>query len=115
MVQYLSDVKDASQERSKLLLEISSSTGILFTLKDLAALDAKWLNTVKALGTPNGPLEAFQRALETLAAKLKPAIGLKKVGKSLAWSFQKAEVKDALATIERQKTVFILALQNDYM
>jgi hypothetical protein len=115
VIKYLNDVKDASKERNRILLEISSITGILFSLKDLAALDVKWLNTVKALAVPNGPLEMFQTALETLVKKLEPAVGVKGIQKTLAWSFERREVKNALAIIERQKTVFILALQNDQM
>lgn len=114
-MKYLNDVKDASKERNKLLVEISSINGILHSLKDLAALDEKWLKTVKALDVPNGPLDRFRMALRTLAVKLEPVVGLKKVQKALLWSFDKGEVKEAIAVIERQKSVFILALQNDQM
>lgn len=64
---------------------------------------------------PNGPLEQFKAALETLAAKLAPADGLKKLRKSLMWPFQEKEIKDILSTIERQKALFGLARQNDHL
>jgi hypothetical protein len=118
VVNYLSDVQDASKDCSKILIEISSVNGFLFSLKDLvvrAELGETWLDTARSLGVPNGPLAQFKLALERLATHLKPVVGLKKAGKALVWPFKKGEVMDILSTIERQKTLFILALQNDHM
>lgn len=36
-----------------------------------------------------------------------------KIGRILAWPFKKQEAKDLLDSIERQKSLFVLALQND--
>jgi hypothetical protein len=44
-----------------------------------------------------------------------PQKGLKKLSKALCWPFEKGEIKDILGTIERQKSLFSLALQNDNM
>ena len=70
---------------------------------------------MKSLNVPTGPLEQFKIALEHLASKLAPVDGLRKVGKALAWPFQKTEIQDILNMIERQKSLFNLALQNDHM
>jgi hypothetical protein len=64
---------------------------------------------------PKGPLEQFKGALEQLASRLEPSKGVKKVGRALTWPFQTEEIKEILSTIERQKSLFDLALQNDHM
>ena len=118
VVKYLNDVKTAAQDHQRILSELSSTSGVLVLLKDLAERSQcgdAWSLTIKSLNVPNGPLEQFKTALEHLALKLAPAIGLKKVGKALAWPFQKAEIQDILNMIERQRSLFNLALQNDHM
>lgn len=45
--------------------------------------------------------------------KMLISFAVKKARKSLSWPFQKVETQRILARIERQKTLFILALQND--
>jgi len=113
VVKYLNDVKDASEDRKKILLEISNAHGLLYTLKDLAERQPS--GNVKSLDVPNGPLAQFKSALERLAVKLAPVTGRKKIEKALGWPFQKEDVADILRTIERQKSLFILALQEDHM
>lgn len=71
--------------------------------------------TIKPLNLPGGPLDKFKIILEQLALKLKPVEGAKKVGRALKWPFQKGEINEILNTLERQKTLFNLALQNDHV
>lgn len=118
VVQYLNSVRGASEDRQKILLEISSVSGLLYRLGDLAEQiegGDSWYKTLKSLAVPQGPLEQFKTVLEILAAKLKPVDGWKKAGSALKWPFQKGEIKDLVSTIERQKTLFGLALQSDHM
>ena len=118
VVQYLNNVKAATEDRQSILKEIAYTSGFLTLFKDLAE-KAKWGEawsvTATSLAAPNGPLEQFRRALERLVTKLQPASGVKKAVKVFVWPFQKEEIKDILDTIERQKTYFTLALQNDHM
>src|ERR1700722_17660266 len=118
VVQYLNDVNDASEERLRIRDEISSASFLLYMLKDRAEQSYSgqaWLSTVRSLSVPKGPLEQFKRALEQLESRLVPLKGLKNIGKALIWPFQREEIKDILSTIERQKSLFDLALQNDHM
>ncbi|KAI9777066.1 MAG: hypothetical protein M1839_009117 [Geoglossum umbratile] len=118
VVEYLGAVKDVSEDRRRILNEVTSISGFLYLLKERAERappGGKWTSTVEALDGPQGPLEQCRRALESLSSKLAPAEGLKKIGKALAWPFRKEEVNDILHTIERQKTLFSLALQNDHI
>ena len=118
VMQYINYVKDASKERLRIRDEISSTSFLLYMLNDhvqQAQSGEPWLSTVRSLNMPKGPLEQFKRALEQLASRLEPSKGLKRVGKALAWPFQTEEIKEILSTIERQKSLFDLALQNDHM
>lgn len=118
VVRYLNDVKDAFDERLRIRDEITSASFLLYMLRDRAeqaSLGEAWLSTVRSLSVPKGPLEQFKRALEQLATRLAPVNELAKIGKALKWPFQREEIKDILSTIERQKSLFDLALQNDHV
>lgn len=63
---YLNNVKDAPKERTRLLVEISTISGLLTTLRDLAVKSEQKgtaLASVKALDVPLGPLAQFKSAL----------------------------------------------------
>jgi hypothetical protein len=118
VIEYLNGVKAASEDRQRLLNEVTSISGFLYFLKDRAEQSQQgnsWSSTLKSLNGPKGPLEQFKIALERLTSKLAPVVGLRKAGKAITWPFQKEEIKELLATIERQKSLFSLALQNDHM
>jgi hypothetical protein len=117
VVKYINDVGDASKDCARILVEISSVYGLLFSLKDLAdRADSQdsGLATLRALAVPEGPLAQLRSDLEQLATRLRPAAGFRRAGKALAWPFTKGEIRDALSNVERQKTLFILALQGDH-
>ncbi|KAI9871132.1 MAG: hypothetical protein M1830_003282, partial [Pleopsidium flavum] len=117
-VQYLNDVKDAPKDRQAILIEISTVSGFLHTLKDLAERmqpGDTHMTAIRSLNVPNGPLEQFKSALERLVSKLKPGHGLRKVATALTWTLDKAEVNSILLKIERLKGIFLLALQNDHI
>ena len=118
VIDYVHKTKSASDDSERLLLEISSINGFLASLKELisrAESQDSWLDTVKSLGTPQGPIAQYDSALKRLEAKLKPVAGWKKAGKVLRWPFEKTEVAEILGSIERQKALFALALANDHI
>ena len=118
VVQYFNVVKAASQDRQRILDELIGVSGALYLLK--ARIEqSQWYSsgtlTVESLDGPTGPLDQCQIALERLAAKLAPGHGIQKLGKKIAWPFQKAEINEILDVIERQKSLFIMALNHDHM
>jgi hypothetical protein len=118
LIEYLNSVKGASEDRQRLLNEITSISGLLYFLKDRAAQSQSgdsWSSTLKSLSRPKGALEQFKFALQRLTLKLAPVVGWWNAGNAVAWPFQKVEVKEILASIERYKSLFSLALQNDHM
>ncbi|KAH0562324.1 hypothetical protein GP486_002978 [Trichoglossum hirsutum] len=115
VIKFLRDVKDAPDDVKRLMVEVSSTKGLLLTLLDLVESGEAGSNTVNSLNAPNGPLKQCRSALDCLAERVLPAVGLDKARKALLWPFQKGEVREILSAIERQKTLFSLALHNDHL
>ena len=112
---YLKDATEATGDRKRLLDEVTSLHFLLFPLVDQmkeAEGDDTWSASLRSLKTPGGPLEQFRVELQRVASKLERVAGVKKFGKAITWPFQKEEVKEILSTIERQKSLFILALES---
>lgn len=67
--------RDASDDRSRLLREVSSLLPLLANLENqvrLAKSTAEpWFDCIKCLAIPNGPIDQLREALEVLAGKLK--------------------------------------------
>ena len=117
VIGFINDVKGYDDDRTRIPAEIASTQGFLYILKDKAerAPCEEFWGTMRSLNLPNGPLEQFKLALERLESKLQPDKGLKKIRKALTWPLQKGEVQDILSTIERQKSIFLLAITNNHM
>ena len=118
IIQCLNTVEGASKDRQRIFSELCNVSSMLYVLKDEASQEQQsdaWSSTLLSLNGPDGPIEQFKTALERLAKKLTPVKGLKKVGQAITWPFQKEEIKEILDVIERQKSIFNLARQNDHM
>jgi hypothetical protein len=78
-----------------------------------------WMSCVMELGGPKGPLEQYKEVLQELERQLAPPKGkeraIRNLGKFLAWPFQRNYIEHYIAVIEREKSLFQLALQNDNM
>ncbi len=118
-ISYLKGIKDGSADRHQLRLETRNTIHLLEILKDHvedAESGEAWCASIRSLNTRDGPLDQLKKALEHLIAKLAPAGGrLVQFKTSMKWPFSKTEVLEFLNTIERQKALFNLALQNDHM
>jgi hypothetical protein len=114
IIKYLQEVKDASDSRESLLEEIKSAVKILETLADLdlksEATLRRWSRTFDLL---QAPLGRFSVSLSRLERRFMPSKGSAKVKDALKWPFQAAEIKQVINSMERQKTLFVLALQRD--
>ena len=118
VIKYLATAKDGSEDRDKIRQELIYTIGFLYILKDQAAqlpLDNNASSTMRALTMTKGPLEQFKTALELPEAKLRLAYGINRAERAIIWPFRKEDVKEILIRIERVKSLFNMALQNDYM
>ena len=116
VVRYLNAVRGAAEERAKLVTEIGSTAGILHILKDLSDRDAdseSQLAATRSLCVSGGPLDNFKAALNEIAAKVSRGKRINNTVMGFIWPFQKGEIKEILARLERQKSLFGLALQGD--
>src|SRR4051794_16510761 len=113
---YLIEVAESSKQSQKALLEISAARGILHQLHDITKdfqSEYEWNIVFKQLLVQNGPLDQLKVTLQKFEVKLKPATGLKKLGKGLIWPFTKSELGELLSAINWQKSLITLALQKD--
>ena len=112
VIKYLSILKDASNDTKALVLELCTVRGLLSTIKDLVTEDSM---LHESLSGHTGLFSQIESSLQSLASKVEPTsttTGHSFVQK-LRWPLRKEEVKDLLSSLERQKTLLSLALQND--
>ena len=114
VIKYLSVLKDASDDIKALVLELCTIRGLLSTIKDLVTEE---FILHESLGGHDGLFSQIESLLQSLASKVEPTSTTTayKLVQKLRWPLRKEEVKDVLSSIERQKTLLGLALQNDQM
>jgi hypothetical protein len=118
VTKYLKDVRGGSEDRIRLRDEMRSTVCLLEMLKDrVDDPDTRDIcfNEVGLLNAPNGPLIQLRKTLELLVEKLVPGSRIQQIAKVLKWPFDKTEINEILGTIERLKSLFSLAMQNDHM
>ena len=118
VTQYLKDVKGGSEERLRLRDELRNAATLLEMLKDRAEdveYQGTWAPSIQSLGSLDGPLDQFRKTLESMVDKLLPAGKLRRAAQALKWPFDKDDIIVTLNAIERQKSLFALALQNDHI
>jgi hypothetical protein len=115
VVQHINAMKDAADERKKLLAEIGATSDLLAIINN-PVRQAQHGDSWESLRKTGGPLEQLEAVLKKLDAKLTPATtSLSKVKKAMTWPFKKGEIDGLIGSIERQKTLLTLAVQNDHM
>jgi len=105
VIGYIGEISNASPDRKLILNDIQHCHYLLYCLKD------------QVEQTQNPPIKdlrwlvAYKEALEAIAEKMKPSTRIQKLKKLASWPFDKSEIKDVLSTIERHKSLFLLALE----
>ena len=114
---YIKSVKGSSSDRQRLLSEINSTVALCQTLQDFVEMNGEkdWVSTLKLLNNDNGPIAQLQGCLDQLESKLALRSEKNDRMKALKWPFDKKETQDVLAVIERQKSLFQIAQQNDHL
>jgi ankyrin repeat protein len=116
VVKYITSAVGATKERKRLRDELRACRNTLQDIKDEAddSEEGKdWTKTVEALEAPGGPLGRLWAALCKIESKLKPKKGIGKALANLAWPFTEKEIKEIYATIEREKSLLALAMENN--
>lgn len=118
IIKYVKNVEQAPKERETLLKELEDTRSLLDILKDRAEnphRDNELTQTMNWLATRDGPLEQFKQALKTLSSKLESGDGFEKARRNLMWPFDQKDIEAVLNRIERQKSLFQLASQNELL
>ena len=118
VVGYLSDLKNATKDQTRCIIEASNILGLLTSLRfrlEEANEDDPWYTAIRALAVENGPLEQYKAALECLVSKTTSQDGVGKVRKALLWKFDKQEVAKILSKVERLKSLTQIALEMDHL
>lgn len=113
LIQGIRDIKGADKERSSIRDEVFYLSGLLFNLDGYVKSNELQKGVMSFLGGERGPLAQLKKDLEYLHSKICPVAGLKKLGKSVSWPFQKNDIEALLRRTERQKSLILLAMGND--
>lgn len=121
LVAFLNNVKNATKEQKQVAIEASNLYGLLIGLRfRVEAAEANntndpWFNQVKLLGLKNGPLDQFKDILETMVTRISSARKRDQIKSALEWWLTKTQVEDALARMERLKTLVQCSLTEDLL
>ncbi|KAK5991138.1 putative serine/threonine-protein kinase fhkC [Cladobotryum mycophilum] len=119
--QYVKDVKNGSTDRLRLRDELRGITCLLEMLRDRiedaddttdTGLTLKPLFFNSLCGS-DGPVNLFKTVLEDIIAKLAPQHKISRLMQPLTWPFDKKDIAEMLASLERLKSHFTLVMQND--
>lgn len=116
IINFIKTAKESTADRQKLLCEIRSTVAVCQSLQDSVEMgdEVEWKATLNLLHGPDRPLEQLQICFADLKTKLAPSSSASKtVVRALKWPFDKGEILDIYATIERQKALLNLALTNN--
>ncbi len=116
VLQCLDDNKDASKDRKSVRLEITSLCSVLLYFDQLLQPRNSPVESdlaITSLDIACGPLDQLKHALDSLAVKLAPTSGLGRLEEMIAWPLEKTKFKKIMDTIERQKSLVVLALQKE--
>ena len=111
------DVKNAPEGAAKIIKDLTGLSQILERLLQMIEQERSTkitrLMSLEGLVKPDGPLEACQKTLERLNAKLQPETGWRAVKQSLKWPLNQDDIKKTLDEIARAKATLSLALTVD--
>ncbi|KAK5050389.1 hypothetical protein LTR84_003670 [Exophiala bonariae] len=113
LVSLIRDLKDASRELKKLQLEIEGLQTILSRVKDLSEKTETPEEQTEKVVCSHAPLQECLAQLTKLMEKFSPVRGVIRPSRAISWKLQQGEIKQAIASIERQKTLLIVGLQVD--
>ena len=123
VVQYICDVKEPPEDSTKIANEIGSTSWLLRVLKDRIkqaedelpddAVERTWLAAFQPLSAAGGSIDMFKDTLDHLAARLVPKEVSHKMGTPLKWELKQEDVTSSIEAISKQRSRFVIALQND--
>lgn len=112
-VGFIQDLKDAKDDRAKIVRGLQGCAGILQMIAVTVQQDAQSLLNLASLVAPNGPLDQYKREVEGLVPKLTTAHGISDIAKKFKFVASKKDIQDTMPTLEHYKTVFVFCMNFD--
>ena len=116
VISLLDAIKDRSKDESRLMVEISSTAGLLTSLNYLVSErrdEAQWPKIFVPLLSANGPIDSLVRELTSLAEKL--SYGRNRSVAPLKWKSKAVSIRSTLIEIERTRNLLTLAMQAEHL
>lgn len=116
-IKYLDRIRQFSPTYKRLLEEVRGVETVLSDLKTLShdsKADPAHKASLQCLQR-DGHLAKFQSTVEGLCSRLESLLQQKNSGRALLWPLKETEIKDILASIERQKILCGLAIAGDHV
>lgn len=111
---YIGGVTKASKDLHNLVSELQSLGIVLLAMKEFADANPE-LKTLELPNRKDGPLPGCRQELQKLQHKITPRKGLRGRLDALKWPLEEKETLRHMTQIERQKSLFSLALTTDHM
>jgi hypothetical protein len=118
VIKYLKDIKDASDDCQRCFADTSNLHGLLITLLShiqQTQTGDPWFTSVEHLARENGVIDELNHVLQKIYAKVQMPDGARGLKKRLLWKFDKREVANMQASMERLKSLISIALQLDHL
>ncbi|KAF2725932.1 hypothetical protein K431DRAFT_238224 [Polychaeton citri CBS 116435] len=120
---YVKGVFGAPQGRKQLTLVLVQLRGILSALVDLVqeVEDADWSRTLQTLMGDNGPIATYKTILEEITNSIcggntdSKTAKLKAAAKRLKWPYDEPKLQEKINSLERLKSHFLIAINNDHL
>lgn len=113
---FIKDVRNASDDRTKIVQELQSSSDVLERIARKVKDDPESVPNLTSSLLPNGLLTQYKEIICSLVPKLTTARGgLKDMAHKCKFVADKKNIRDTLSTLERHRNMFILYLGLDEM
>lgn len=114
LVSLINTIKQGGKQRLRLFTELNSLWMVLKLLEghfdpEEQHLNEHWLGAIKLLDEDDGIFDQISTVFEGLTDRLQPKMGHRKVMQTLRWPYDKSEVEDLTAHLERLKNTLSLA------
>ena len=113
--QFIGKVKGAEKEVAHMITTITALKGFLEFLDKFVkdGNNANLLPQLNSICQPEGPLDLCHSLLKDIESKMQPKRDYNGILKAISWPWKWKDIGDALAVIEKQKTLIMLAMQGD--
>ncbi|KAL8670789.1 MAG: hypothetical protein Q9168_004687 [Polycauliona sp. 1 TL-2023] len=114
LVSIINTIKQGGKQRHRLFTELNSVWMVLKLLEthfdpEEQEIGEQWLETTKVLDESDGVFDQISSVLDSLTNRLQPQTSHRKMLQTLRWPFDKSEVEELTAHLERLKNTINLA------